>query len=260
MPAALCRSVIPAKAGIHVPPPQRGGHRGATLSRSNDRWRTEMSERVAVVLGFDPGGAEKFGWSICPIDGGELGILKTGVASDALEVIRAVSSVLPPNTRVLAAGIDAPMFWSTTGTREVDPIIRDEIQRRGCGTASSTVQHPNSLRGACLVQGVLLGRYIRQRFNDVPITEAHPKALLWLLDDTERDRLNRLTNGLSEDKRDAVLAAFAAWSMYRRAQGWRNLYLDEPNPILPLGTPVSYWMPIPPVSSEGGGRRDADSA
>ena len=204
-----------------------------------------MNERVDVVLGFDPGGKGNFGWSICEIARGQLGIIETGVASDALEVMERVSAARPGNARVLAAGIDAPMFWSKTGGREVDPIIREAIKRRGCSTAAGTVQHVNSLRGACLVQGVLLGLYLHQKFNDVPITEAHPKALLRLLDDSDSARLTELTDGRSEHERDAVLAAFAAWSMHRRAPGWKNLYWDEPKPILPLETPVSYWMPIP---------------
>ncbi len=208
-----------------------------------------MSERIDVVLGFDPGGAGNFGWSICKIAGGQLGIIETGVASDALEAIKKVSAALPSNVRVLAAGIDAPMFWSRAGNRTVDGIIREELSGRGCPTKS--VLEVNSLWGAVLVQGILLASYLHQEFNAVPITEAHPKVLLCLLDDSESAQLAPLIRGISnEHKRDAVTAAYAAWSMHRRTPGWRNLYWDEPNPILPLRTPVSYWMPIPPVSSE----------
>lgn len=202
-----------------------------------------MNERVDVVLGFDPGGRKKFGWSICKIAGGQLDIIETGVASDALEVIRTVSAALPSSVRVLAAGIDAPMFWSRAGNRTVDGIIREELSGRGYPTRS--VLEVNQLWGVVLVQGVLLGSYIHQEFNAVPITEAHPKVLLRLLEESESARLTELTDDRSEHERDAVVAAFAAWSMHRRAPGWRNLYWDEPNPILPLGTPVSYWMPIP---------------
>ena len=214
-----------------------------------------MNEQVAIVLGFDPGGRGKFGWSICKIDGEQLCICKTGVASHAKEVIETVSAALPPNARVLAAGIDAPMFWSDIGGRQVDKIVREAITHHGCRTAPGTVQHVNALRGACLVQGVLLGSYVRKEF-DVPITEAHPKALLWLLCAEESAQLTQLTNGRSEHERDAVLAAFAAWSMHRRSPGWRNLYCEEEPyyPILPLETPISYWMPIP----EGGCGRGAE--
>ena len=211
-----------------------------------------MNERVDGVLGFDPGGRGNFGWSICTVGGGQLCILQTGVASHAKEVIERLSAALPGNARVLAAGIDAPMFWSGTGNRKVDRIIRDELKRRGL--PARAVQEVNALWGAVLAQGVLLGTYIHQEFNDVPITEAHPKVLLQLpgaaIPCRLRSKLEQLRIERSEHERDAVVAAFAAWSMHRRAPGWRNLYWDEPSPILPLGTPVSYWMPIPPVSSE----------
>ena len=210
-----------------------------------------MDERVDVVLGFDPGGRGKFGWSICEIVGGQLGIIETGVASDALEVIGTVSAALPSNVRVLAAGIDAPMFWSDTGTRRVDRIVKEAVRMHG--GRPLVVLAVNGLRGAVLVQGVLLGSHIHQELN-VPITEAHPTALLQLpgaaIPCRLRAELEQLRIERSEHERDAVVAAFAAWSMHRRTPGWRNLYWDEPNPILPLRTPVSYWMPIPPVSSE----------
>ena len=56
---------------------------------------------------------------------------------------------------------------------------------------------------------------------------------------------------INEHELDATYAAYAAWRMHQRLQGqmngWHNLYPGEPeaNLVLPLGTPVSYWMPIP---------------
>ena len=76
------------------------------------------------------------------------------------------------------------------------------------------------------------------------ITEAHPKALDWL-DHSMRSCIIDLPPDCRDHERDATFAAYAAWCMHRKAQGWRNLFPKEPNPILPLGTPVSYWMPIP---------------
>ena len=89
------------------------------------------------------------------------------------------------------------------------------------------------------MQGLLLASYLWEEFK-VPITEVHSKAALWLLDsEVKRDQ------ELTEDTPDAVVAAFAAYCMHTEAPGWRNIYLEEPNPVLPLGTPVSYWLPIP---------------
>ena len=197
-----------------------------------------------VVLGFDPGGKKAFGWAVCGSNGQRLHVQRTGVVSDAEEAHAAVSEVLPANAHVVAAGIDAPLFWGRSRGRRADDIVRDAVKARGHGGASGTVQQVNSLRGACLVQGVLLGRLIHQSIPHAPITEAHPKALLWLLKTCDlSDLVDGANPTASEHERDAVLAAYAAW-MGPRAD-WRNLLEDEPRPVLPLGTPVKYWMPLP---------------
>ena len=89
------------------------------------------------------------------------------------------------------------------------------------------------------MQGLLLASSLWEHYG-VPIIETHPKALAWLLDPEVK-----LDYELTEETPDAVMAAFAAWRMSEGAEGWRDLYLEEPNPVLPLGTPVSYWLPIP---------------
>lgn len=194
-----------------------------------------------VVLGFDPGGSKAFGWAVCRSDGQRLHVQRTGVVSEAEEALVAVSKILP---HVVAAGIDAPLFWARSGGRRADAIVRKAVQACGHAGASGTVQQVNSLRGACLVQGVLLGHLIHQSIPHALITEAHPKALLWLLKTCElSDLVDGANPAASEHERDAVLAAYAAW-MGPRAD-WRNLFEDEPCPVLPLGTPVNYWMPLP---------------
>ena len=134
-----------------------------------------------IVLGFDPGGQHKFGWALGEDLGKRLSMLATGVVSDAQEAVATVSSRLPPRAHVAAAGIDAPLFWGEAGNRTVDNLIRRAVAERGHSHASGTVQAVNSLRGACLVQGVLLAKLLHDGFPDAVITEAHPKALLWLL-------------------------------------------------------------------------------
>ena len=193
-----------------------------------------------IVLGFDPGGKGNFGWGICTIDGGQMGCLKTGLASDAQETIEQVLSSLPPDARVLAAGIDAPLFWNLSGARVVDGIVREALRKSRHPHPSGTVQQINSLRGACLVQGVLLSAGLHREFPKAGITEAHPGALRWL----QGNSLPPEPRGVSDHERDAWLAAFTAWSMLRQTLGWRDLYAMESNPVLPLGTPVSYWMPL----------------
>ena len=197
-----------------------------------------MKEK-SYVLGFDPGGENAFGWSICEVFDDLLLPQRGGVASHAAEVMGKVVNALHQSANVLAIGIDAPLFWSPTGTRRVDNLVRRTLTESGHPTPSGTVQQLGSLQGACLVQGLLLASSLWEHFR-APITETHPKALLWLLD-PELKRIHELT----EHTQDAIVSAYAAWSMYNASPGWRDLYLEELTPLLPLGTPVSYWMPIP---------------
>ena len=132
-----------------------------------------MVRPVDVILGFDPGGktGRKFGWCICQSEPGHLRVCKAGRATNAEDALKQVSSKLPPGARVIASGIDAPMFWTNTGEREVDRIIRVAGQYKECPNPKHrppakimscpyplNVQEINSLRGACVAQGVLLGR------------------------------------------------------------------------------------------------------
>ena len=217
-----------------------------------------MPERMDFVLGFDPGGKGNFGWSVCGTDGDKLRRpAKTGLANDARDAIdqversiKKLSDGLPKEPRVLAAGIDAPMFWSKTGgNRKVDEIVRKALTDKGFPGANvgGTVQDVNSLQGACLVQGILLGKYLHEKYTTLEITEAHPKALRHLLKESgQSGKIIPLMEGLGlvAHEQDATLAAFAAWSMHERSPGWRDIRSSEEGSVQPFDTPVSYWMPI----------------
>ncbi len=191
------------------------------------------------VFGFAPGDRDAFGWSICEITDGLILPQRGGMGSHAAEVMDKVVNYLHGQADLLAIGFGTPLFWSPTGTRRVDAIVREALTAGGHPTPSETVQHLGSVHGASLVQGLLLASSLWEHYG-VPIIETHPKALAWLLEPAVK-----LDYELTEETPDAVLAAFAAWRMSERAEGWRDLYLEEPNPVLPLGTPVSYWLPIP---------------
>ena len=210
-----------------------------------------MATEAGVVLGFAPGGRGNFGWSVCLTDGGDLlTVSKTGLGGDAEDVIGKVriemESLGLSGVKVLAAGIDAPMFWGGKGNREIDDIISKGIKKGGSsGKGKPRVLAVNSLWGSVVVQGLLLANRLYQMYEP-KITETHPKVLLYLLGELKQDgELNQLIKGLrSEHERDAVVSAYAAWAMLNGFGGWRDIYLDEPDPVLPFGTPVSYWMPL----------------
>ena len=76
-----------------------------------------MPEAIGFILGFDPGGADRFGWSVCSAGADRLQRpLKTGLADDAWDALntgearQSRAPDLPGRIhQVLAAGIDAPL-------------------------------------------------------------------------------------------------------------------------------------------------------
>ena len=193
-----------------------------------------------VLLGFDPGGINNFGWATLHVDiVGEIVSLVTGTASNAPEAIgnATQNATFAPS----GVGIDAPLFWVQEGDRRVDSYLRRRV--REAGGHNGTVNSVNSLRGACLVQGILTARLVATSWPSTLITEAHPKALLRLHTDVEQFIINHLPGINNEHERDAALAAFAAWAAVTSQQSWSNLVLEEVDPFFPSGREVSYWFP-----------------
>ena len=226
-----------------------------------------------IILGFDPGGAGNFGWSVCVTRNGRLQKpVQTCVANDALSALRAVEDYISTDSalresRVLAAGIDAPMFWSRKGNRYVEEYLQSQLKSAGIKTSS--ILKVNSLWGAVVVQGALLAKYLSETWN-LKITESHPGVLRHLLHcDAGLEIIRRLTSHLHDcprngkdcscgcknkgghqpncdvggHRRDATLAAISAWAMIHQQDGWEDLYEREPQPVQPFNTPVAYWMP-----------------
>jgi predicted nuclease with RNAse H fold len=208
------------------------------------------------LVGFDPGGRGKFGWCVVE-DKRELPVrvVCVGVADHAEGAVRAAHEVVQAKKgNVIGVGIDAPLFWVADGCRQVDNNLRQRIRERGAPNAAGTVQQVNSLRGACLVQGMLAGVLSRQRTSGVPISESHPKAALWLLGRNpaqialpELPEVNLTECWHQPDEgphlRDAALACLSAWAMVHEPPDWRNLYPQEQPPISPIAPPLAYWMP-----------------
>lgn len=200
---------------------------------------------MCVLLGFDPGGStgRRFGW--CVIEDAPslpLVVRAKGRAANADEAVRCALHVAG-DSKIVAAGIDAPMFWVATGGRIVDGIVRDAQRGR--------VLAVNSLQGACLVQGVLAAMLLRNRIPQLPISESHPKALIRLKGISPTIRLvglSRFFRGklrrASQDERDAAVAGLSAWAVIHKPRKWSDLYCRETKPISPLNPHAEYWMPL----------------
>jgi len=209
------------------------------------------------IAGFDPGGVASFGWCLTEAESGQrIQIREAGVTNHASLAVRCVLDALPAGARLAAAGIDSPLYWSLGGNRSSDLAVRALIRQLGAPNPGGTVQSPNSLRGACLVQGALAAHLLRCAVPEVRITESHPKALLWLLALASRKRAeasiciadlcDHISGGSASDsdhERDAALGALASLAMVEGWDGWRDLAADEDDPFFPVG-PVEYWMPL----------------
>jgi hypothetical protein len=210
-----------------------------------------MSSEMKFLIGLDPGGTGNFGWCVVKdapklprwtfasdlADEDKVAVFASGLADDSEAAVSAARASIPPNGQILAAGIDAPLFWSRTGRRNADVVVRAAIREAGARYASGTVQNVNSLRGACLVQGMLAALKLRELYPKLPITEAHPKALLALLPE-----LKSIT-APSEHQRDALFSAVAAWATVHEQSNWKDLLLAESSHYTPVTQPLHYFMP-----------------
>ena len=113
-------------------------------------------------IGFDPGGNKAFGWSILSHESCVFTEVATGTCSSAKQAFKEVVAACPAAPE--AVGIDAPLFWSPEGDRNADKSVREMVCSRG--GHSGTVSHVNSLRGACLVQVILVARMVIEQLKD----------------------------------------------------------------------------------------------
>ena len=104
---------------------------------------------------------------------------------------------------------------------------------------------------------MLAGVLSRRRSPGVPITESHPKALLWLLGHASPPNPPagislldlqefELVEGLhpTDHERDAAMACLSARAMVRRPVDWRDIAPDEQQERYSLIDPSpSYWVP-----------------
>ena len=212
---------------------------------------------MEIYLGFDPGGEKHFGWSVCLRVKQKLVVRAIGEANRAEESFTKAISAIPSQGIVVGAGIDAPLFWSESGDRDVDKLIRHAIQQLGAKSPGGTVQNINSLRGACIVQGAILAKLLYKHFPKIIITESHPKALLYLLGIANRrvrpykisiadlsEYVDCINTGLSDNERDAILGSITAFAQVQKRHGWINLFEKETKPITPFNYSVGYWMPL----------------
>jgi hypothetical protein len=190
-------------------------------------------------IGFDPGGKKAFGWAVVEATPRGLSFIDGGVVTGALNAVASASAAI--TGAPAGIGIDAPLFWVSDGDRNADLQVRALVC--SAGGQSGTVSHVNSLRGACLVQGVLVAKLSQERWPDAPITESHPKALLRLSAAAQKFISAPKFRTVAEHVRDAALGAYAAHAMVAQSHDWHDLIAKELSPFFPGGNRVAYWFP-----------------
>ncbi|QLQ25266.1 MAG: DUF429 domain-containing protein [Dechloromonas sp.] len=191
------------------------------------------------LVGLDPGGENAFGWAVLECIGGAYRLAATGTETGVPAVFLAIQKVLPEAP--VAVGIDAPLFWVAAGDRLADQVVRRMVC--AAGGSSGTVSHVNSLRGACLVQGVLAAIQAHKQWPTAQLTESHPKALLLVSAAAREFAAGLGSSGANEHERDAALAAYSANALVEQAKRWHDLVKLENSPFFPAGAPAAYWFP-----------------
>jgi hypothetical protein len=190
-------------------------------------------------LGFDPGGEKRFGWAVLRESQSQLSFEAGGVCSDVVTAIEYASKFL--TGAPAGVGIDAPLHWTWTGDRCADLAVRRLVRR--AGRSPSTVNHVNSLRGACLAQGIMLAHRVQAEWPEAQITEAHPKALLQVHAGAVAFAESLRSLGMLDPTRDAALAAYAAEALISRRPDWHDLVPQEQSPFFPANVRAHYWFP-----------------
>ena len=89
-------------------------------------------KRVSSILGFDAGGVGQFGWAVGTTEDLALpSIVASGRAPSAEVAVATALSIAGDPHGVAAAGIDAPLFWTPAGVRNVDNLVRRAMHARG---------------------------------------------------------------------------------------------------------------------------------
>lgn len=200
-----------------------------------------------VLLGFDPGGDRRFGWCVCEdVEDLPLTVREAGCSGTVDDAIASASYQIRDGEHPIGVGIDAPMFWVRSTGRRVDREVRSAVRQAGAPYPPGTVQHVNSLRGACVAQGMLIAADLRELYPNLVVSECHPKALLWIIGNGggagALAAYVRGVEGRTEHERDAAIGCLSAWAAVRRPVGWRDLAILDHERYSPVA-PVTYWMP-----------------
>ena len=211
---------------------------------------TNVTTNNGIVFGYDPGGNEFHGVAAIKIREGRI---EDPIETATLNTAECVIGWTEKFSSIVGIGVDTLTYWSTgrSGWRAADLWLREEYE-----FMKGKVIAPGGLRGAMVLNGMSVLITLRGRYENLPITETHPKVLYTALTGCRYDykaNLNDMNRELakwldanlslkSEHEWDAAISALAAWKGI--SEEWTHdllseEYKEEARLVFPCG-PVNY--------------------
>ena len=151
--------------------------------------------------------------------------------------------------RIIAIGIDAPLGFDYGTDRRIDEAIRHRLKSSGSSSSSTPIAQ-NSLRGACLAQGLLIGHLAIESGIDL-ISESFPRAVSALYPTLQASCMNCSNRTVGCHECDATLSAASGWAMRSNfvgesIRGWENWHALQSSALRPDWFVIpdhEYWLP-----------------
>jgi predicted nuclease with RNAse H fold len=233
-------------------------HVDGTAVRWGPNRRPEGDLLTQYILGTDPGGKKgngQFGWALVKYVPGEpppqhLTATYSDVGHDANEVWTRANEALGASDQIVAMGVDAPLGYDETGDRRIDPYIREVLRADG-SRSGPTPCAVNSLRGACLAQGVVIS-LIAQAAGVRIISESYPRAVRDLRSGSTAQCRSCSVPTLLCHQCDATLSSLSAWAYLvnmatgTNPKGWENWHTLHGGlrPKFMVVADHEYWLPV----------------
>jgi len=132
---------------------------------------TLITEMAKYIIGYDPGGKGNHGVALIKYGSKRIRGLKVSTCSSVEEAIEFVKEV-PEGKNLVAAGIDTLLTWPRNGEwRSMDKVLRNKYPQ-----VQGSVIHPCSLRGAMLINGIVMASELIKINKDIILNETHPKV------------------------------------------------------------------------------------
>lgn len=207
-----------------------------------------------IIIGYDPGGNGKHGFACLTVKDNKIMTCEIDTLPDVEAVIDRISDGDEP----LGIGIDTLTTWSTkkSGWRSADDWLRKQYS-----DVQGSVISPNALRGAMCLNGMAVMMAVRETWDDVPVTETHPKVLYHVLNGKKKkydwsncsrkmcqwlsEQLNCDISPANDHEWDAAISAYAMHQGLLRE--WKKDLHTEPitepgeRLLRPAGKSFYYW-------------------